>query len=177
MNKNALKDILITLLYVVVISLAFYSSVQSSIITGPSMQNTYIAGDRLFLNKLANDYNRGDVIAFHPQIEGREHEEYIKRIIGLPGEQVDIVSGVVTVTTADGSRHVLNEPYIKESPNYNHHSGVIPEGCYYVLGDNRNQSFDSHDGYFAEKDYIVGRVLFSYWPFSKIGSPNIKFDF
>ena len=140
-------------------------TVQSSIVDGPSMENTFQNGERILVNKLAYKFNtpqRGDVIIFHPPIPSTS--PFIKRIIGLPGEQVVIKNGTVTVIEANGRRFILEEPYIRESPDYNYNSGVIPPNEYFVLGDNRDDSEDSHFGWFVSRDEIIGKAWLCIWP-------------
>ena len=140
-------------------------TIQSSFVDGPSMENTFQNGERLLVNKLAYKFSspqRGDVIIFHPPIPSAS--PFIKRVIGLPSERVEIENGAVTVVKPDGSTIILNEPYVKESPNYDYTSAVIPPNEYFVLGDNRNDSEDSHYGWFVSRDEIVGKVWLCIWP-------------
>lgn len=175
--KDTIEIIVIFVALFVVLQLLFQSSIVKSI----SMQPTYYEGNRLLVSKVAYTFSepqRGDVIALNPPVEGRENERFIKRIIGLPGEQVDVMFGKVTITTASGEQYVLEEDYIKAKPTYQYHSGVIPEGCYVVLGDNRNESFDSHYGWVVPEENIIGKAWIDLWPFSRLGlSKNHKFDF
>jgi signal peptidase I len=83
-----------------------------------------------------NDPQRGDVIIFHFLLD--PEQDLIKRVIGLPGETIEVQDGIVTVNGTP-----LDEPYITEPPSYNG-TWVVPEGQYFVLGDNRNDSRDSH---------------------------------
>lgn len=106
---------------------------------------------------------RGDVVVFRPPVENN-NEDYIKRVIGLPGETVEVKAN-------DGvyiNGIQLKEPYIKDVPNYswptNGQSGVVPPGRVFVLGDNRNNSSDSHAWGFLDLRSVVGRALVSYWP-------------
>lgn len=124
-----------------------------------SMQPTLHEGQFILVNKLAyriGDFNRGDVVVFH--YPRNPQEDYIKRIIGLPGDQVSIQDGQVFV---NGQK--LEEPYIASPPQYNN-TWNVPEGQLFVLGDNRNQSSDSHSWGFVPTDYVVGRALVVYWP-------------
>ena len=105
---------------------------------------------------------RGDVIAFHPPIQSKA--PFIKRIIGLPGEKVEIKNGTVTITEADGSHFTLQEPYIKQAPAYSYTSIVIPANEYFVLGDNRNNSEDSHYGWLVSRSQIIGKAWITIWP-------------
>jgi signal peptidase I len=122
-----------------------------------SMRPTLEPGEFLLVNKLAyktGSMSRGDIVVFHYNIT----EDYIKRIIGLPGDTVEVQNGSVRV-----NQIILNEPYISAPPGYN---GVweVPAGSLFVLGDNRNQSSDSHAWGFVSLDKLVGKALVIYWP-------------
>ncbi len=105
---------------------------------------------------------RGDVIVFrYPQDPSRD---FIKRVIGLPGDTVQIVNGTVYV---DGT--ALDEPYINGVSHANYDQTVIPAGNYFVLGDNRNNSSDSRSWGFVPEGNIIGKAMFTYWPLSDLG--------
>ncbi len=130
-----------------------------------SMKPTLQEGDLLLVNKLAYKWSEpkhGDVIVFH--FQGSKNEDYIKRLIGLPGDEVRVENGIVYVND-----HALNEPYIAAKPAY---SGTwnVPEGQLFVLGDNRNNSSDSHHWGFVPMEDVVGKALFIYWPFDEARS-------
>ncbi len=162
-------------------------------IPSSSMENTIMAGDRIYGNRLAyitGDPQRYDIVIF--KYPDDETQLYIKRVIGLPGETVIISQGKVyavdaaTKTTdipdesliADPMQlpftEVLDDSYIKEpmvtGDAYNFVFRV-PEDSYFMLGDNRNHSKDSRywDQKFVKKDKIVGKAFFRYWPFNKMG--------
>lgn len=123
-----------------------------------SMEPTLIPGDRALVSKLAYRFQepkRGDVIVFHAPTEAAD---YIKRVIGLPGDVVEITQDQVRV-----NGYVLSEPYVAEEPHY---SGqwIVPEGYLFVLGDNRNQSSDSHEWGYITKQSVVGKAFMVYWP-------------
>jgi len=129
------------------------------------MKPTLQEGDLLLVNKLAYKWSEpkhGDVIVFH--FQGSKNEDYIKRLIGLPGDEVRVENGIVYVND-----HALNEPYIAAKPAY---SGTwnVPEGQLFVLGDNRNNSSDSHHWGFVPMEDVVGKALFIYWPFDEARS-------
>jgi signal peptidase I len=113
---------------------------------------------------------RGDIIVFDPP--QRSSKPYIKRVIGLPGEEVTIREGHVYI---DGVQ--LQEPYIEETVTRcgdgdpTCEFGVVPEGHVFVLGDNRNNSSDSRafESIFVDVDSIIGKAWFAYWPFDEIG--------
>ncbi len=109
-------------------------------------------------------FKRGDIVIFHFPLNRKKI--FVKRVIGLPGETVEIKRGVVFI---DGKK--LNEPYLKGdiSDKSNMSTVNIPEGAYFVLGDNRSVSNDSRNWGVLPDKFIIGKVLFSYWPPSKIG--------
>jgi signal peptidase I len=105
---------------------------------------------------------RGDVVVFrYPRDPNRD---FIKRVIAVPGDTVKIESGVVTV---NGQQ--LEEPYIDEVPSYDFAEQIVPEGAYFVLGDNRSNSYDSHAWGFVPEENIIGQAIFSYWPLEELG--------
>jgi signal peptidase I len=109
-----------------------------------------------------NDPQRGDIVVFHdPNADTRK---LIKRVVGLPGETLEIRNGQVLV---NGQR--LDEPYITRPGQYSEQPMPIPDGNYYVLGDNRNNSSDSHNWGTLPEGEIVGKAWISYWPPSQWG--------
>ena len=105
---------------------------------------------------------RGDVVVFrYPRDPSRD---FIKRIIGVPGDTVAISDGVVTVNGA-----AIDEPYINGGANSNLDPKVVPEGSYFVLGDNRPNSSDSRNWGFVPEENIIGKAMFSYWPLGELG--------
>ncbi|MDZ4278559.1 MAG: signal peptidase I [Dehalococcoidia bacterium] len=109
---------------------------------------------------------RGDIIVFKsPDTpRGQPERDFIKRIIGLPGETVEVRDCAVFI---DGDP--LREPYIAERPTYTYGPEEVPEGHYFVLGDNRNNSSDSHSWGMLPKENIIGQASLTYWPFSAFG--------
>jgi signal peptidase I len=109
---------------------------------------------------------RGDIVVFHAPLQ--PDADYIKRIIGLPGETVVIRDGQVFI---EGQR--LDEPYIDFPATYDFPPGnqaiMVPDGSYFVLGDNRPNSADSHLGWFVPADNLIGRAWLRYWPPSQLG--------
>ena len=125
-----------------------------------SMEKTLMPGDLLVVNKLAyklGTYQTGDVVIFHNPLNVKE--DFIKRLIGKPGDTVSVHNGKVSVNGV-----VLQESYINAVPNYDG-DWVVPKDSLFVLGDNRNESSDSHSWGFVPSSDVVGKALFIYWPF------------
>ncbi len=137
-------------------------------IPSESMENTIMTGDRIFGNRLAymfSDPQRYDIVIF--KYPDDETQLYIKRVIGLPGETVEIREGKVYI---DGSDTPLDDSFTPETPLGNYGPYTVPEGCYFMLGDNRNYSKDSRfwQNPYVEKDKILGKAVFKYFPGFKI---------
>ena len=163
-GRSFLREVLETLLLAGIIFLVLNTTTGRFQVRGSSMEPTLQDGQYMVVSKVVywiHTPERGDVIVFHPPND--PSEDYIKRIIGLPGEQVRIENGTVL---ADGV--LLEEPYIASPGAY---SGAwdLGEGEYFVLGDNRRNSSDSHAwGVFPEEN-IVGKAWLCYWPPEKWG--------
>jgi signal peptidase I len=141
--------------------------IANSKVPSGSMETTIMTGDRVIGSRLSyyfDEPERGDIIIFHFPDDPTGKIYYVKRIIGLPGDIVDIRGGKVYL---NNSETPLEEPYIREpmTPEEPAHYEV-PEGCYFMMGDNRNYSADSRrwKSKFVEKDKIIAKVLFRYYP-------------
>ncbi len=174
---------LIELVEIIAIAAVFFLLIQAfaekAIVVGSSMEPNLHNNEKILVNRVAYLFSgpqRGDIIIFDPPVNSED--DYIKRVIGLPGEQVEIKDGTAYIHQADGTVFALDESaYITDKPNYDYMSGIIPDNCYFVLGDNRNHSGDSHYGWFVSRDSIDGKAWFSYWPGSDFGFLlNYSFD-
>lgn len=138
-----------------------------------SMYPTFDVGDQFLVDKIsriARAPTDDDIIVFQPPPALREKgyrkkDAFIKRIIARAGETVHVHDGIVEVNGV-----IRKEPFINESPLYNWGPGVVPEGHVMVLGDNRNNSYDSHIWGFLPEENIIGRAWFRYWPPSRFGT-------
>ena len=158
--KAFLREILVTLILAIVVFFALQATVQSFIVVGSSMEPGLYAGQRLLIIKVAYAFGepeRGDIIVFHPP--DNRQVDYIKRIVALPGDTIEVKEGAIYV---NGSQ--LNEPYIKDPPRYTIHEQKIARNEYFVLGDNRNNSNDSHNGWTVPHQNIIGKAWLSIWP-------------
>jgi signal peptidase I len=141
-------------------------------IPSDSMLPTLEVGDRLVVEKISYRFRlpaTGEIIVFDPpqqlQIQGYAKDQaFIKRVIGTPGQIVQIQDGKVYLNGTP-----LQEGYIAEPPNYQMEPVRVPENQLFVMGDNRNNSNDSHVWGFLPKQNVIGHACFRFWPFSRIG--------
>jgi signal peptidase I len=141
-------------------------------IPSESMLPTLEIGDRLIVEKLSyytHPPQRGDIIVFAPppqlqELGYGEEQAFIKRVIGLPGNTIEIKNGRVFV-----DRELLTESYIAAAPNYLMSPMVVPPAQLFVMGDNRNNSNDSHIWGFLPKANIIGHACFRFWPLQRLG--------
>lgn len=174
--KSVVKEILLNWVVPFVAALALtlvlknYVIINADVPTG-SMENTIMPGNRLFGNRLAylkESPKRGDIVIF--RYPDNEKELYVKRVIGLPGETVDIREGLIYI---DGSDVPLTEDYLKEEwtvATGDFHF-EIPENSYLMLGDNRNDSWDARywSNTYVQEEKILGKAVFIYWPLEDMG--------
>lgn len=172
-----------TLLLALVLFVLVRLVIQNFQVEGLSMSPTLRDGQFLLVNKVAyatideswtrwwpghlpcnggrcylfREPQRGDIVVFWPP--ALSTKPFIKRIIGLPGERVEIREGRVWIDDVP-----LDEPYIRARPNYDAPAAEVPEGQYYLLGDNRNNSSDSHLFGDLSSDQFIGQAWLTYWP-------------
>ncbi len=162
-----LRDLLLAIFIATVLILFVYQPVK---VEGTSMLPSLEDQERIFINKFTyrlgfGRISRGDLVVFH--FPGDPGKSYIKRVVGLPGDTVEIREGVVFVNSAP-----LDEEYVPESLRDSHSWPLttVPEDHYYVLGDHRASSNDSRHWGPLRRSHIYGRAAFVYWPPDKIGS-------
>jgi signal peptidase I len=166
-------DILEVVVFAIAIFLFIYLLVlQPHKIKGSSMDPSFIDGEFLLTDKVTYRFRepqRGDVVVF--EAPGTNGDEFIKRILALPGEEIALSDGKVYINDS-----LLNEPYLEETVKTNGSSFldegqeiVIPPDFYFVMGDNRGASSDSRTWGFIEKSAITGRAWLVYWPPTKMG--------
>ena len=168
--RTLLRDILPILIIAAILFFGQQATIQKSVIDGPSMNPSFHDGQQLLVNKVVYNFHepeRGDVVIFRSP--NNELDDYIKRIIGLPGESVEIRGGTVKIHKEDGSVLQLDEPYTTEEAKLPFVGETIPEDEYFVLGDNRNNSSDSHNGWTVPRQNIIGKAWLSIWPPDKWG--------
>lgn len=184
-KPSVIKEILdfcapILIALVIAILLKTFVFANAIVPTG-SMLNTIQIKDRVIASRISyiiNDPERYDIIIFEypdydPYINPGE-KYFVKRIIGLPGETVDILNGEVYVTNEKGETTKLDDSFVtpENADNYNG-SFEVPADSYFVMGDNRAHSVDSRywsSTNYVEKDKILGKVKFRYYPFNTMGA-------
>ncbi|MFP4099798.1 signal peptidase I [Coleofasciculus sp.] len=139
-----------------------------------SMEPTLQINDRLIIDKISYNFRqpqRGDIVVFSPTEALKQQnfqDAFIKRVIALPGETVEVKGGRVYVNGQS-----LREQYIEEEPEYSYGPVTVPEDNYLVLGDNRNNSYDSHYWGFVPRENIIGRAIVRFWPLNRVGEVDV----
>lgn len=140
--------------------------IQAFLIPSGSMIPTLKVGDRIMADKFVyhiRDPQRGEVIVFRaPPQADPEQRNFVKRVIGLPGETIEVKDGKVFINGKP-----LSEPYIYEPPFYQFGPYKVPPNSYFVMGDNRNDSNDSHVWGPLPRGRITGKALFIWWPINR----------
>jgi len=171
--KRFLREIVGTIVLAIIVFVLLQTTFQTFIVVGSSIEPIFQWTQRLLTNKATYHFHepeRGDVIVFHPVANWRV--DYIKRVIALPGDTVEIKKGVVYV---NGSP--LDEHYIKEPAGGDFPYDIIPNEHYFVLGDNRKNSNDSRNGWTVPRQNIIGKVWLSIWPPNRWGFvPNYPLE-
>jgi signal peptidase I len=162
-RRSGLSSLLIDVLETLVLAVFLFVGINAVSVRirvdGSSMEPTLHNGAYVLVNKLSYRLRQpayGDIVVFYyPRDPGKE---YIKRVIGLPGDQVDVVDGKMYV-----NKQLLEELYIAAAPEYSG-SWTVPQDSLFVFGDNRNNSSDSHNWGALPISYVVGKAILVYWP-------------
>jgi signal peptidase I len=161
--KTVAREVAETVLLTVIIYAIVNFATGRFRVEGDSMQPTMHPNEYVLIDKVSymlGEPQRGDIVVFHYPF-GTERD-FIKRVIGLPGEAVTVAGGQVTV-----NGQALDEPYIAAAPHY---QGTWTLGAdeYFVMGDNRNNSSDSHSWGPLKREFLIGRALVVYWPLDSL---------
>ena len=160
------RDLSVSVLLALVVILFVYQPVR---VEGTSMMPSIADEERIFINKFSyrlglGEIARGDLVVFW--VPGEPAKSYIKRVVGLPGDIIEIRDGTVYV-----NGHPLREDYVP--PEYRTRESIpplrVPAGQYYVLGDHRSASNDSRHWGTISRCQILGKAVFAYWPLDRIG--------
>jgi signal peptidase I len=162
--RSPLFDLLETLLLAIVLFIGINTVSARIRVDGSSMEPTLVDKEFVLVNRMAyqiGDVTYGDVVVF--SLPNDPDKEYVKRVIGLPGDRVEVDNLEVRV-----NGRALTEDYIAARPMY---TGAwdVPEGSLFVLGDNRNNSTDSHVWGPVSMEHLVGKAILIYWPLQKVG--------
>ena len=170
-EENTLVEIIKTLVTAVILAFGIRTFVaEARYIPSSSMEPTLQINDRLIIEKITYRFNspeRGDIVVFNPTEALKEknfNDAFIKRIIGVPGDMVQVKQGQVYL-----NGELIEEDYISEAPAYEYGPVTVPENQYLVLGDNRNNSYDSHYWGFLPKEKLIGKAFVRFWPLPRLG--------
>jgi signal peptidase I len=160
------RDLFVSVLIAVVIILFLYQPVK---VEGTSMMPALVDQERIFINKFVyrfgiSEINRGDTVVFwYP---GDPSKSYIKRIVGMPGDKVQVVEGTVFV-----NGQALDEPYVPSEyrDQVSTPLATVPSDEFFVLGDHRSSSNDSRSWGTVPRKFIYGKAVFVYWPLDRLG--------
>jgi len=159
------REVVITVLIALAIFVPLKTTVQAYEVQYSCMLPNIEDGDWIIVDKAVFhfvDPERGEVIVFQPPDEVQSEYPFIKRVIGMPGETVEVHDDSVFI---DGV--ALDESYIRDVPRYEMAATVIPEAEYFVLGDNRNSANDSHNGWTVPRENVIGKAKLTYWPLQR----------
>jgi len=170
-EENVILEVVKTVATAAVLAFGIRTFVaEARYIPSSSMEPTLEINDRLIIEKVSyhfKDPQRGDVVVFNPTEALKQQnftDAFIKRVIGLPGDTVEVKGGRVYV-----NGEILREKYIEEDPEYDYGPVTVPENQYLVLGDNRNNSYDSHYWGFVPKENLIGKAMVRFWPINRLG--------
>ena len=167
---DIIETVVVALALFVVVYLFLFQPHQ---VKGNSMYPNFHDGEYILTDKISYRLGlpkRGDVIVF--KAPKNEEVDYIKRIIGLPGDEIKVSAGLVYINNKKLNEDYLPTDYVTSSGSFLSEDAPvkITEGQYFVLGDNRNHSSDSREWGFVKKDEIIGKAFFRYWPVNRVGT-------
>lgn len=168
--KSLVKEWIVPLAIAVLLSVLMQTYVAQAVkVPTGSMEPNIAVNDRLFMEKLVKftHWEHGDIVVFNHDADGKGEVRYVKRLIGLPGDTIEVRGGVLYRNGV-----AVDEPYLTVVTNYNFGPVEVPDHHYFFLGDNRNLSYDGHlwPNRFVDESELVGKILFRYYPFSSAGT-------
>ena len=178
--KIRIRLILLSIIVILVVFMGWNYSLQGFTVSGRSMEPSLVNGEWLLVDKLSYHFSspkRGDIIVFNPPLESSQ--PYIKRIIGMPGERIEIKDGRIYISNDEGDFEYVETTALPDISFSCNDSWEIPEGHYFVLGDNRPVSGDSRKFGPVPEDNIIGKVFLHYsspveWGFSPAYSATLE---
>ncbi|MEQ8675104.1 MAG: signal peptidase I [Aggregatilineales bacterium] len=162
---RVIRELAGTLIFGVAVFVFFQLAIPQSMVQGSSMEPTFQDGQRLFIsrvNYMINEPERGEIIVFNSPSPREENEApLIKRVIGIPGDVIEIIDSMVYLNGT-----MLDEPYINEPcrSNCRDNRWELGPNDYFMMGDNRNHSNDSRSFGVVPSDHIIGEVVLRFWP-------------
>jgi len=161
--KELLESVVIAVILALIIRTFLF---QFFWIPSRSMEDTLLINDRIVVTKFSywfNEPQRGDVVVFKYPLDTTK--DYVKRLIGLPGDIIEIRNSKLYI-----NGQLVKEPYLKEGLVFGDFGPIqIPPEHYFMMGDNRNYSSDSRVWGFVNEDLLIGKAQFIYWPLDRIG--------
>ncbi|MGI5891949.1 MAG: signal peptidase I [Bacillota bacterium] len=169
-SSSIIKEMIIIIVLALVIAFVIKGFIiDSRIVPTPSMYPTVHVGDRVLMNRLAyigdSTPQRGDIVVFTGPEDAGVDGDLLKRVIGLPGDVVEVKNNQVYI-----NNEPYQEDYLAEIPTYEYGPVKVPSGHYFMMGDNRNKSADSHywQDPFIDESAIKGKVFLLYWPLERL---------
>ena len=167
-KKSMIRELLETVISAGIIAFIIITFIgQVTVVRGASMEPTLHNNERLIADKISYRFetpNRSEIIIFRPPLEIKRN--YIKRVIGIPGDKVEIINGEIYLNDKK-----LEESYIKNRSYENMPPTIVPDNSFFVLGDNRPNSSDSRYWGFVPRKNVVGKAWVIFWPLNKIRLP------
>jgi signal peptidase I len=167
-KKSMIRELLETVISAGVIAFIIITFIgQVTVVRGASMEPTLYNNERLIANKISYRFEspkRSEIIIFKPPLEIKRN--YIKRIIGIPGDKIEIIKGEIYLND-----NKLEENYIEYNSYEDVSAILVPDDSFFVLGDNRSNSSDSRYWGFVPRKNVVGKAWVVFWPLNKIRMP------